>query len=109
VLAGKSEAGRPVLIQRDDVCRPILQVGSWAHREEAMIDADGFTIHICSECNTPKMAALFTPREIEGRLRCRVCTGEMSRGHSKAHKPTEAQQPRAVLERLRTIHVRDSQ
>lgn len=74
-----------------------------------MIDADGFTIHICSECNTPKMAALFTPQEIEGRMRCRVCTGEIGRLNGKARRPTEAQQPWAVLERLRTIHVRDSQ
>lgn len=62
-----------------------------------MIDADGFTIYTCSECLKPKMAALFTPQEIDGALRCRVCTGEMSRGHSKAHKPTDAQQPRMTF------------
>ena len=43
------------------------------------------------------MACLFTPQEIEGKKRCRVCIGEMKRGHSKAHKPTEAQQPRQVF------------
>ena len=62
-----------------------------------MIDADGFTYYDCSECGATKMAALFTPQEIAGQMRCRVCTGEMSRVHSKAHKPTEAQQPRMVL------------
>ena len=61
-----------------------------------MIGADGFTYYDCSECHKSKMAALFTPGEIEGAMRCRVCTGEIGRGHSKAHRPTEAQQPRAV-------------
>ena len=61
-----------------------------------MIDSDGFTYYDCSECGKLKMAALFTPEQIAGSRRCRVCTGEMGRGHSKAHKPAEAQQPRAV-------------
>ena len=61
-----------------------------------MIDADGFTIHTCSACHTPKMAALFTPQEIAGAMRCRLCTGELSRLNGKGRRPTEAQQPRAV-------------
>ena len=73
-----------------------------------MIDADGFTIYTCSECHTPKMAALFTPQEIQGAMRCRVCTGEMSRGHSKAHKPTEAQQPRMTFHTPGQVAMRDS-
>ena len=73
-----------------------------------MIDADGFTIYTCSECHTPKMAALFTPQEIEGALRCRVCTGEMKRLNGKAHKPTEAQQPRAVYSAPGAVAMRDS-
>lgn len=73
-----------------------------------MIDADGFTIHTCSECHTPKMAALFTPKEIQGAMRCRVCTGELSRGHSKAHKPTEAQQPRMTFHTPGQVAMRDS-
>ena len=73
-----------------------------------MIDANGFTIHTCSECHTPKMAALFTPQEIAGAMRCRVCTGEMKRLNGKGRKPTDAQQPRMTFHSPGQVAMRDA-
>lgn len=64
---------------------------------EPRVDADGFYLYRCSICDAEKIGALFTPAEIAaGSLRCRLCTGEVSQRHSKARRPTEAQQPRNV-------------
>jgi len=73
-----------------------------------MIGLDGFTYYDCSECGTTKLAAMFTPQEIEGARRCRVCTGELSRLNGKARRPTEAQQPRQVFAAPGAVSMRDS-
>lgn len=57
-------------------------------------DDDGFTYYCCSECGARKMAALFTPEEIAGRRRCRLCLGELTTNANRSKTPMPSQQPR---------------
>ena len=73
-----------------------------------MIGLDGFTYYDCSECGTTKLASLFTPQELAGTMRCRLCTGELSRLNGKGRRPTEAQQPRQVFHAPGAVAMRDA-
>jgi hypothetical protein len=46
---------------------------------EPLTDSDGFTLYTCSTCGKVKIAPLFVPSEIRGRLRCRLCCGDVNR------------------------------
>jgi hypothetical protein len=46
---------------------------------EPLTDSDGFALYTCSTCHKVKIAPLFTPSEINGGLRCRLCMGEVNR------------------------------
>jgi len=46
---------------------------------ETLTDSDGFILYTCTTCGKVKIAPLFTPSEINGSMRCRLCCGEVNR------------------------------